>query len=344
MENRSHALFAGLFLLILGVSAVAALWWFSGRHEESARYIVETRDNVTGLNAQAQVRYRGIRVGRVESIRLDPDDPRTTLIEISLPMDIPVTRGTVARLNHQGVTGIAHILLEDEGKDAARLPGGARIAMRDSLVRELTDVGGEVLRQTRDLLVGMNDLLRAENRQAVSQMLAHLEASSRDVREMSDRLRQVFNPDAIRRIDTMLVHFEMSSRNVLETSNRLRQVLNPDAIRRIDAVLAHSEQTVAQAAPFFAEARGLVARLGAASDRFERMLGDANSGGVEALLVRLNVLTTEFTSTTHQLNRVLGMLERSPESLIFGRDIAPGPGEKGFMAPSSGGAIHEKEF
>jgi phospholipid/cholesterol/gamma-HCH transport system substrate-binding protein len=338
MENRSHALLAGLFLLILGALAAAALWWFSGRHEESARYVVETRDNVTGLNAQAQVRYRGIRVGRVESIRLDPADPRTTLIEISLPRDVPMTRGTVARLNHQGVTGIAHILLEDEGKDAAPLPGGARIAMKDSLVQELTGVGGEVLRQTRDLLVGMNDLLRVENRQAVSRMLVHLEESSMDVREMSDRLRQVLNADAIRRIDAMLAHFETSSQNVHEASDRLRQALNADAIRRIEATLAHSEQTVAQAAPFFAEARGLVARLGAASDRFEAMLGDANSAGAGALLVRLNALATEFAATTHRLNRVLWMLEDSPESLIFGRrNIAPGPGEEGFVVPSNGG-------
>ena len=309
MENRSHALLAGLFLLILGAAAVAALWWFSGRQEDSNRYVVETRNNVTGLNAQAQVRYRGIRVGKVESIKLDPADARTTLIGISVRKDIPVTRGTVAKLGHQGVTGIAHVLLEDDGSDAAPLApgaeGGVRIAMRDSLVQELADVGGDTLRQARELLISMNDLLRPENRQAMSRTLANLEASSRHAREASERLQQV---------------------------------LNPDNMRRIDSVLAHAEQTVAQAAPFFAEARGLVARLQTASGKFETALGDANSGGVGALVPRLNELTVEFASTTHQLNRVLRMLEESPQSLIFGhRTVAPGPGEPGFEAPSTGG-------
>ena len=309
MENRSHALLAGLFLLILGAAAVAALWWFSGRQEDSNRYVVETRNNVTGLNAQAQVRYRGIRVGKVESIRLDPADARTTLIGISVRQDIPVTRGTVAKLGYQGVTGIAHVLLEDDGSDSAPLApnaeGGARIAMRDSLVQELADVGGDTLRQARELLISMNDLLRPENRQAMSRTLANLEASSRHAREASERLQQV---------------------------------LNPDNMRRIDSVLAHAEQTVAQAAPFFAEARGLVARLQTASGKFETALGDANSGGVSALVPRLNELTVEFASTTHQLNRVLRMLEESPQSLIFGhRAVAPGPGESGFEAPSTGG-------
>ena len=309
MENRSHALLAGLFLLILGAAAVAALWWFSGRQEDSSRYVVETRSNVTGLNAQAQVRYRGIRVGKVESIKLDPADARTTLIGISVRKDIPVTRGTIAKLGYQGVTGIAHILLEDDGSDAAPLvpnaEGGVRIAMRDSLVQELADVGGDTLRQARELLISMNDLLRPENRQAMSRTLANLEASSRHAREASERLQQV---------------------------------LNPDNMRRIDSVLAHAEQTVAQAAPFFAEARGLVARLQTASGKFETALGDANSGGVGALVPRLNELTVEFASTTHQLNRVLRMLEESPQSLIFGhRAVAPGPGEPGFEAPSTEG-------
>ena len=113
MENRAHALIAGLFLLLLGSAAVVSLWWFSGRSEETNTYIVETRRNVTGLNLQAQVRFRGIRVSKVEMIQLDPADALNTLITISVRRDIPITRSTVARLGYQGVTGIAHILLED---------------------------------------------------------------------------------------------------------------------------------------------------------------------------------------------------------------------------------------
>ena len=74
MENRSHALVAGLFALILGLSAVAALWWFGGKKEATNQYVVLTKKNITGLNVQAQVRYRGIRVGKVERISFDRED------------------------------------------------------------------------------------------------------------------------------------------------------------------------------------------------------------------------------------------------------------------------------
>jgi phospholipid/cholesterol/gamma-HCH transport system substrate-binding protein len=331
MDNRSHALLAGLFLLMLGAAAVAALWWFSGRQEESTRYVVETRDTVTGLNAQAQVRYRGIRVGRVESIRLDPADLRLMLIEISVRKDIPVTRGTTAKLGHQGVTGIAHILLEDDGRDTTPLPAdgkeGARIALRSSLVQELADAGGDVLRQARDLLASLNDLLRPENRRAVTRTLAGLEAG------VDDLLR----PENRQAVARTLANLETSSRHAREASEQLRQAFNPESMRRFDSVLAHTERTVAQAAPFFAEARGLVARLDAASAKFETAVGEMNPDAVGALTLRLNGLTAEFSSTARQLNRILGMLEESPQSLIFGRGAAPGPGEAGFAGASTGG-------
>ena len=42
MENRSHALIAGLFTLLLGVAAVLSLWWFGGKHEATREYLVVT--------------------------------------------------------------------------------------------------------------------------------------------------------------------------------------------------------------------------------------------------------------------------------------------------------------
>ena len=99
-------------------------------------------------------------------------------------------------------------------------------------------------------------------------------------------------------------------------------------------ILANAEKTVAQAAPFFSEARGLVARLQSASEKFEIALGDSSTDGIGALAPRLNELSTELASASLQLNRVLLMLEESPQSLIFGRQqAAPGPGEEGFVAP-----------
>lgn len=307
MENRSHALIAGLFTLLLGLSSVAALWWFGGKQEETNQYLVVTRKNVTGLNMQAQVRYRGIGVGKVESIVLDPKDARSTLIRIKIRKAIPVTRGTTAKLGFQGVTGIAHVLLEDAGTDDTLLVAESgelpQITMQDSMIQELTDVGGETLRSARDFLNNANQILSPENRQNIAKMLVNL---------------------------------EVTTSNAKEATAQLRQVLTPENVRLLHSTLVRAEQTVGQAGPFFSEARGLVVRLQSVSEKLEAALGEtansANSAGT--LVPRLNELSTELSSNSRQLGRVLQMLEDSPQSLIFGHQKSlPGPGEAGFVAP-----------
>ena len=304
MENRSHALIAGLFALFLGLAAVAALWWFGGKQEVTDEYLVLTKKTISGLNLQAQVRYRGVRVGKVESIELDPNDVSNTLIRISIRKTIPVTHGTTAKLGFQGVTGIAHVLLEDTGKDATPLAGSGgdlpRIPMQDSLIQELTDVGGETLRNARDLMISANQLLSPENRRNISGVLANLEATTA---------------------------------NAKAATAQLQQVLTPENIRLLKSTLTRAEQAAGEISPLLSDTRGLVQRWQTLSEKMDSTLGDA-AVGTNVLLPRINDLAGELSSSSQRLNRVLQMLEESPQSLIFGHQKSmPGPGEAGFVAP-----------
>ncbi len=305
MENRSHALVAGLFTLFLGLAAVLSIWWFGGRHEATTEYTVVTRHNVSGLSVQGQVRYRGIRVGKVLAIELDPQDPRNILIRIGVDSSVPVTRGTTAKLGYQGVTGIAHILLEDSSDDPTRLAGGddsARIEMHSSLLEDLSENGGAALGQARDFLVNANRVLDTENRQHLAKTLAHLEATTG-------------NANAVAR--------------------QLRELLAPENLRLLTATLAHAEQAAAEAAPLLVESRRLMVRLQPVGDKLERLIGEPSPGGIAGLVSRFNEVGSELSANSRQLDRVLLMLEQSPQSLIFGPPAsAPGPGESGFVAPT----------
>lgn len=310
MENRAHALVAGVFTLLLGAAAVFSIWWFGGKHEATKEYAVVTRNNVTGLSLQGQVRYRGIRVGKVQAIDLDPQDPRNILIRISVDSGVPLTRATVARLGYQGVTGIAHVLLEDSGDDPTRLAGGetgARIEMKPSLIEELSDTGGAALGQARDLLASANQVLDPENRQHLAQILANL---------------------------------EVASGNANELTVQLRQLLTPQNIQRWNATLAHAERAAAEAAPLLAEARSLLTRWQPMGERIERVIGEPAPGGVATLVSRFSEVASDLSANSRQLDRLLQLLEQSPQSLVFGPpQQAAGPGEAGFLAPpAEGGA------
>lgn len=306
MENKSHAFMAGLFAIFLGLATVLALYWFGGKKDAMREYIVVTKQNVNGLNPQAQVRYRGIRVGKVADIRLDPNDVRNILITIQVNQEVPVTHGTVAKLGYQGITGLAHVLLEETGDDLRPLSEGPegqppRIAMTPSLIEELGESGTELLQEARDLMASAKELLNEGNRKKIAAILTNLEATSGQMKP------------------------------TLETMNgtlvQVRSLLSDDNIRKLS-------RAAGEAGPLLAETRQLIAKLQTTADKLDVAIGQPSAGGVAALMPRLNELSADISATSRQLNRVLKMIEDSPQSLVFGAPaLPPGPGESGFVPP-----------
>lgn len=126
MENRAHALAAGLFAILLGAGVVFAIWWFSGQRVPMREIVLEARGDINGLGAQSRVRYRGMAVGSVRAVAIDPEDLRTLLVRIAVPADLPLTRGTTAALGTLGVTGLAFVQLDDRGVDRRPLAAADR--------------------------------------------------------------------------------------------------------------------------------------------------------------------------------------------------------------------------
>jgi phospholipid/cholesterol/gamma-HCH transport system substrate-binding protein len=302
MENKSHAFIAGLFALALGVAAIAALFWLRGTPDNLRNYVVVTKHSIGGLNPEAQVRYRGIRVGKVTNIRLDHDNPSDILISIAISDDIPLTKGTVAKLSYQGVTGIAHVLLVDNGKDREPLVASdgnpPRIVMIQSLFDEFSESGTTALHQAQEIMAAANDLLNEENRRRFAATLANLEAASASLKPALDNMNA----------SLVQVNKLLDDRNVRSLS-----------------------QAAGEVGPLLADTRQLVGKMQATANKLDAAIGDAAGSGTSALMPRLNELATDFSLTARQLSRVLRMLEDSPQGLVFGVPAAaPGPGEAGF--------------
>jgi phospholipid/cholesterol/gamma-HCH transport system substrate-binding protein len=299
-------LIAGIFALLLGATALLALVWLRGSEDNLREYVVVTKQNIGGLNPQAQVRYRGIRVGKVTDIRLDPEDTSNILITISVTDDLPLTRGTVAKLAYQGVTGIAHVLLIDTGKNPEPLVADhgkpPRIAMIPSLLEEIGDSGSATLRQVQEVMASANALLNEENRRRFSATLANLESASGSMKPAVDNLNA--------------------------TLTQVRKLLDDRNVQNLS-------KASAEIGPLLADTRLLIGKMQLATDKLDVAIGDASAGGTSALMPRLNELATDISTTSRQLSRVLKLLEDSPQGLVFGVPAAsPGPGEAGF---SSGG-------
>ncbi|MCX8087369.1 MAG: MlaD family protein [Rhodocyclaceae bacterium] len=307
MENRSHALIAGLFTVCFLLAAAAALWWFSGKRDEMQTWLLETRGNVTGLNVEAQVRYRGIRAGKVTAIRPDPADPAKLIIEISLARQYRLTDRSIAKLNFQGVTGLAYVMIEEPEGGRPLDPTASpppRIALQPGLFDKLGGKAGDIAAQAAELGLRLNRLLDDRNLDNVARTLEHLARTAERLQELPHLVAQ------------------------------LRRVLADENLERLQAVLAHLERATSEAEPLAAEARLLLSNANRLVLRLDELAGNAGERLTSETLPQLEVTLGETTRTLRRLDRLIDTLAETPQAVLFGPAPArPGPGEAGFAAP-----------
>ena len=305
MENRSHALLAGLFTIGLALGLVAAAAWLGGREGPRVPYVIVSRVGVGGLNREAAVRYRGVEVGKVQRIRFDPEDRRRILIDVGVDPETHISTRTYGRLGFQGVTGLAFVELADDPEEGTPLATSplepARIEMRPSTLQEFGDAGQALLVRVNEIAQRMSFLLNEENQVKMSNSLASIE-------RMADRF----------------VSFE---EKLLPTLDSL-----PRVTRRAEDVLVDAKTLVGEMRQVSRQMQTELAvmdRVGVGADQ----MGAAATEFSATTLPGLNKLADKLSRTADHMDRVLEAQSREPQSLIFGTaPPEPGPGEPGFSA------------
>ncbi len=311
MENKAHALMAGLFTMLLLAAAIAIAMWLQRDETDLVPYEIATKLSVPGLTPQAAVRYRGLDVGKVESIEFDPQVPGQILVRVQVRADTPVTQSTWSTLGYQGVTGIAYVQLDDDGSKPVRVHTSpeqtARIEMRPSLFDALQIKGMAILTQTEELTRRLNDMLAPDNQKMI---LSTFETVSNAASKL-EQLPQQLQPT----LDKLPALTDQATRT-LASLDKLAQ--DAGALSRNMNALATSLQGP----------DGTVTRLTTTIDQVGAV---AHRIETEAL-----PLAHDARSTLRALNRTIDTFREQPQSLLFGvRGRAPGPGEDGFVAPAT---------
>ena len=319
MESRAYALITGLFVIGLAAGILAWANWLAKEPLERKPYRVVSTAPVTGLNPQAQVRYRGMGVGRVTAIRLDPKDRHRILIDIEVNSDIPVTRGTYAQLGMEGITGIAYVHLLDESRDDAPAPKGpggvAELPLKPSFFDTMADGAEGAVRDARELMAALNTLLTPENRQRVGSTLASLEKVTANLEAATGKL-----PRTVARAEVWL-----GEDNLRLTRDSLERV--NDAAKRLPEITRETQRLLE-------EARLLVVEVGKLSSETRELVGEVGKLSAEAqkdTLPQVGAFAESGDRSARRIGTLASELSRKPDSLLWGKRAGrPGPGEPGF--------------
>jgi len=298
MENRSHALIAGLFVIVLSMAVAITAKWLSGETADHAHYILMSEGSVSGLNPQAAVRFRGVKVGKVESIGFDPENSRFIQIRIGVDRNVPLTKGVFAQLGYQGVTGLAYVQLDDDGNQPELLQTNevdlAQIPMRASTLENIVYSGQDLLNSVNETVKKMNILLNEQNQERFSHILENMEGASSSFGSFTDQLQPNLKS---------LPELTSETSSLLKNANQLVNNINQIVVK--------------------------VGQRGGIVDNLSQSVED-----LADTIPKFHNAIDRIVQDTRTVNRILLQLEEQPRSLIFGRSPPPpGPGEDGFVSP-----------
>ena len=312
MENRAYAIAVGIFTLVLGIGLAFAYWWITGSQEKRTEYTVSSQLPVTGLNPEAIVKFRGVDVGKVVEISLDPSSQTTILIKVAVAQNLKLSTEAYAELRRQGLTGLAYIDLNDESKNAPALPPGGIIPLRPTIVDNLMSKGPELLTQLETLLQNSSQLTVTAN-------------------------RVLTNVD-IQKLNNTIANFEKASEKAIPAIDSATTMFNNANKMMSEKNQAQFVQTLESAQQAFDATRPLINELSLTTKKFHNTADQieistnqlANTLGNETL-PQLHTLTQNMNKSVIHFNRLIDVLEDNPQSIIFGKPVQPaGPGEEGF--------------
>ncbi len=185
METKANYVLIGASTIVGALLIMLfAMWISTGDLRRGFNtYDVVFEDPVRGLTEGGEVRFNGIKVGEVESLRIDSVRTNVVIARIRVSSDVPVKTDTEAQLEPVGLTGVTLIQLSAGSDDAelSRPAFGApppRILGRGSQIDVIVARGEEVALRASEAMAAVRDLLTDENIARVTRSLQNIEAVS----------------------------------------------------------------------------------------------------------------------------------------------------------------------
>lgn len=198
METRAHHLLIGSFAIGITLLTVLFLFWI-GRFEFDQQYQLydlKFEGSVSGLSKAGDVLYNGIKVGEVIEIKIDEDNPKNVLVRIRVERLTPVKEDSFARLETQGLTGVAAIQIAggDPKSNPLVAEEGQRypvIKTKESIISELFTSAPQLVDKSNLVLARVAAFLSNDNERKFSETMIHLEKLTANLSKASDKFESI---------------------------------------------------------------------------------------------------------------------------------------------------------
>jgi len=290
METRANYVTVGLFTLIVLAAAFAFIYWVARLDESSGLVPLNVRiaGSVTGLGEGSEVLFNGIKVGKVDRVAFDPQDPRIVYAITSVKSDTPVRADTSASIGSQGLTGISYISLRGGTPGAALLLAGEGVPVIDatpSAVGDILETVRTIAGRADMMMTSLDDFMK-EVRNPATNSVKNLETFSTALAQNSGEIQK----------------FMQSAGQTAEAVNGLSERLD-GTLNRVDEILAAVDpqkvrSSVDNVEAFTRQLKDSTARIDGVLAKLDGFLGTADGKGLsEELMATL----ADFRETSQVL-------------------------------------------
>ncbi len=303
MYSRVNYTIVGIFVLLFGIGLVAFTFWLAkyGIKSEYNIYKLQMKESVSGLSKDSTVRLRGVDIGRVSKIQINPNNIEETEVFLKIYSDIPIKKDMVAHTEMLGITGLLSI----------EIGGGTNKSELLLSINDEIPVISTAPSWFSKATKGMGDL--SENFNTVLVQIEKL---------LSKRNIETFN--------TILENTEKMTKNSVNTLNELNATLQ--VYKEVANRLTNSVESVTNdftritnsTVPTLKSLNKATKDFNSLTKVAKRTLnrGDYNIRKIfEPMLVDIGILTEQMADLSREL-------QNSPNGLLFkSRKNRRGPGE-----------------
>src|SRR3954453_596324 len=309
METRANYAAVGAFVLAMVLLGFGVVIWLArgDLNATQAHYHIYFSGPVSGLREGAAVEYNGLPVGKVEQLRIDPEDVALIQTTITIDPALVIRKDAVATLQSNLLSGVSFVQIRGGTQDAPPLEARGKqrypvIPSVPSTLASVAESGPELLKKLNDTVDRFSLLLDEKNRQALGESLENLRVFSAGLAERNDDLaelagnaksatapasklltsieRSYTGPEGIgTRLTTAITDFDKVARNLSDTNKQLQGALSDVQ----PGLRSFSQRTLTDVGNLVAETRQRIAGANRVVSNVERdpmslLFGDRREG------------------------------------------------------------------
>ena len=305
MSNKSSKFLIGLFVITGVMMCVFIIIWVGAADlfMKGSNYVTYFDESVQGLQADSAVKYRGVEIGKVQSIKVAPDQQ---LIEVAMKIDLSadLQYSTTAQLRTLGITGIVFIEL-DRLKKSDR--SSSPIINFKTVYPVIPSRPSEISRFLSDT-------------DAIMQNIKNI-----DINGISDQLKNtskaIENFVEGKRINNIMTNLESTSANLNQAISKINQTI---AEGKLDRAVNETMEVLSDAHQLIGQAKNEInaLKLQEKADRTDVLLEDINKKA-KVITNELQDTSEHLRVTSENLQKLSDNLTRNPSELIFSKPAPP---------------------